>query len=170
MGVPACLWRRTGEIYKGNREFTELVGVDGQMMREVFDHPWSFLYPINIRFQGRLCIYELMAEESAVNYWQVHRFSRYAVLGRIAHTNLSEIWKRCVRHSKSRHDVLCATLQTASEYAGLNTWSSERAARATERGRVHQLLLLVYYSPRHDLRHAEHDRRQFHQVLSAEHG
>jgi len=53
MGVPACLWRRTGEIYKGNREFTELVGVDGFMMRD-----------------GRLCIYELMAEESAVNYWE----------------------------------------------------------------------------------------------------
>ncbi|KAF8876838.1 hypothetical protein BD779DRAFT_1804168 [Infundibulicybe gibba] len=53
MGVPACLWRRTGEIYKGNREFTELVGVDGYMMRD-----------------GRLCIYELMAEESAVNYWE----------------------------------------------------------------------------------------------------
>ncbi|QRV85022.1 Fungal Zn(2)-Cys(6) binuclear cluster domain [Ceratobasidium sp. AG-Ba] len=28
MGIPACLWRRTGEIYKGNREFAELVGVD----------------------------------------------------------------------------------------------------------------------------------------------
>ncbi|KIY67791.1 hypothetical protein CYLTODRAFT_422238 [Cylindrobasidium torrendii FP15055 ss-10] len=53
MGVPACLWRRTGEIYKSNREFAELVGVDGWMMRE-----------------GRLCIYELMAEESAVNYWE----------------------------------------------------------------------------------------------------
>jgi len=52
MGVPACLWRRTGEIYKGNREFSELVGVDGYMLRD-----------------GRLCIYELMAEESAVNYW-----------------------------------------------------------------------------------------------------
>jgi hypothetical protein len=37
MGVPACLWRRTGEIYKGNREFTELVGVDGYMMRDVSD-------------------------------------------------------------------------------------------------------------------------------------
>ena len=36
MGVPACLWRRTGEIYKGNREFTELVGLDGYMMREVW--------------------------------------------------------------------------------------------------------------------------------------
>ncbi|KAF9045017.1 hypothetical protein BJ165DRAFT_1474827 [Panaeolus papilionaceus] len=54
MGVPACLWRRTGEIYKGNREFSELVGVDGYMLRD-----------------GRLCIYELMAEESAVNYWEV---------------------------------------------------------------------------------------------------
>ncbi|KZV92215.1 hypothetical protein EXIGLDRAFT_647485 [Exidia glandulosa HHB12029] len=53
MGVPACLWRRTGEIYKGNREFAELVGVEGHMLRD-----------------GRLCIYELMAEESAVNYWQ----------------------------------------------------------------------------------------------------
>ncbi|KAF8816112.1 hypothetical protein BYT27DRAFT_7185351 [Phlegmacium glaucopus] len=53
MGVPACLWRRTGEIYKGNREFSELVGVEGYMMRD-----------------GRLCIYELMAEESAVNYWE----------------------------------------------------------------------------------------------------
>ncbi|KAF7307506.1 hypothetical protein MIND_00545100 [Mycena indigotica] len=53
MGVPACLWRRTGEIYKGNREFSELVGVRGEDMRD-----------------GRLCIYELMAEESAVNYWE----------------------------------------------------------------------------------------------------
>lgn len=35
MGIPACLWRRTGEIYKGNREFAELVGVEGHMLREV---------------------------------------------------------------------------------------------------------------------------------------
>ncbi|KAG2122492.1 hypothetical protein DEU56DRAFT_745938, partial [Suillus clintonianus] len=33
MCVPACLWRRTGEIYKGNLEF--LVGVDDYMMRDV---------------------------------------------------------------------------------------------------------------------------------------
>lgn len=39
MGVPACLWRRTGEIYKGNREFSELVGVDGYMMRDVSAAP-----------------------------------------------------------------------------------------------------------------------------------
>ncbi|KAI0284633.1 hypothetical protein BGY98DRAFT_947848 [Russula aff. rugulosa BPL654] len=53
MGIPACLWRRTGEIYKGNREFAELVGMEGYMLRD-----------------GRLCIYELMTEESAVNYWE----------------------------------------------------------------------------------------------------
>ncbi|CAG8527957.1 12312_t:CDS:2 [Gigaspora margarita] len=42
MGIPACLWRRTGEIYKGNKEFASLVGVPVEMLRE-----------------GRLCIYEL---------------------------------------------------------------------------------------------------------------
>jgi hypothetical protein len=35
MGIPACLWRRTGEIYKANREFAELVGVEGYMFRDV---------------------------------------------------------------------------------------------------------------------------------------
>ncbi|CDH49222.1 cwt1 transcription factor [Lichtheimia corymbifera JMRC:FSU:9682] len=53
MGIPACLWRRTGEIYKGNKEFASLVNVPIENLRE-----------------GRLCIYELMAEESAVNYWE----------------------------------------------------------------------------------------------------
>ncbi|KAF9127804.1 hypothetical protein BGW39_005623 [Mortierella sp. 14UC] len=53
MGIPACLWRRTGEIYKGNKEFAALVNMPLEMLRD-----------------GRLCIYELMAEESAVNYWE----------------------------------------------------------------------------------------------------
>ena len=52
-GIPACLWRRTGEIYKGNKEFANLVGMPIESLRD-----------------GRLCIYELMAEESAVNYWE----------------------------------------------------------------------------------------------------
>ncbi|KWU42563.1 hypothetical protein RHOSPDRAFT_3022, partial [Rhodotorula sp. JG-1b] len=53
MGIPSCLWRRTGEIYKGNKEFAALVGV-----------------PIEDLQAGKLAIYELMAEESAVNYWE----------------------------------------------------------------------------------------------------
>ncbi|TPX76826.1 hypothetical protein CcCBS67573_g01907 [Chytriomyces confervae] len=53
MGIPSCLWRRTGEIWKCNKEFAELVGLS---MDELKD--------------GKLSIYELMSEESAVNYWE----------------------------------------------------------------------------------------------------
>lgn len=52
-GVPACLWRRTGEIYKANREFADLVGI-----------------PLARLHDGRVCIYELMTESSTVNYWE----------------------------------------------------------------------------------------------------
>lgn len=72
MPVAACLWRRTGEIYKGNRQFAELVGVDDYMLRDVscaFSLACSF--GLMLCYQGRLCIYEVMAEESAVNYWEV---------------------------------------------------------------------------------------------------
>jgi hypothetical protein len=62
MGIPACLWRRTGEIYKGNKEFAALVGVPIEQLRE-----------------GHLCIYEMMAEESAVNYWEVRSYSLYLI-------------------------------------------------------------------------------------------
>lgn len=54
MAIPACLWRRTGEIYKANREFAELIGVENRFLRD-----------------GQLTIYELMDEEAAVNYWEV---------------------------------------------------------------------------------------------------
>jgi len=53
MAIPACLWRRTGEIYKANREFAGLIGVEGRHLRD-----------------GKLTIYELMDEEAAVNYWE----------------------------------------------------------------------------------------------------
>ncbi|ORZ31594.1 hypothetical protein BCR44DRAFT_1442076 [Catenaria anguillulae PL171] len=52
MGVPACLWRRTGEIYKANHQFADLVGVPLDQLRD-----------------GRVAIYELMSEDAAVNYW-----------------------------------------------------------------------------------------------------
>lgn len=48
------VWRRTGEIFKGNREFAALVGIPYEQLRE-----------------GKLAIYELMTEDSAVNFWEV---------------------------------------------------------------------------------------------------
>ncbi|KAH3673671.1 hypothetical protein WICMUC_003574 [Wickerhamomyces mucosus] len=53
MAIPACLWRRTGEIYRGNKEFAQLVEVSADDLKD-----------------GKLAIYELMSEESAVNFWE----------------------------------------------------------------------------------------------------
>ncbi|KAK9457695.1 hypothetical protein V1511DRAFT_455522 [Dipodascopsis uninucleata] len=53
MAIPACLWRRTGEIYRGNKEFAALVEVSVEELRD-----------------GKLAIYELLSEDSAVNYWE----------------------------------------------------------------------------------------------------
>lgn len=35
MGIPACLWRRTGEIFKGNTEFAKMIGVDPSDLLDV---------------------------------------------------------------------------------------------------------------------------------------
>ncbi|ORX49344.1 hypothetical protein BCR36DRAFT_328462 [Piromyces finnis] len=53
MGIPSCLWRRTGEIFKCNKEFADLINMSMDDFKE-----------------GKICIYELLAEESAVNYWE----------------------------------------------------------------------------------------------------
>lgn len=53
MSMPACLWRRTGEIYRANKEFASIVGRTVDDLRD-----------------GKFAIYELMNEESSVNYWE----------------------------------------------------------------------------------------------------
>ena len=35
MAIPACCWRRTGEIFRGNREMAELIHVPIEMLRDV---------------------------------------------------------------------------------------------------------------------------------------
>lgn len=42
MAIPACLWRRTGEIYRGNKEFAGLVEVNVEDLRDVSVHFLSF--------------------------------------------------------------------------------------------------------------------------------
>ena len=37
MAIPACVWRRTGEIYRGNKEFAALVNVSLDQLRDVRD-------------------------------------------------------------------------------------------------------------------------------------
>jgi hypothetical protein len=35
MAIPACCWRRTGEIFRGNREMAELIHVPIESFRDV---------------------------------------------------------------------------------------------------------------------------------------
>jgi hypothetical protein len=53
VGIPSCLWRRTGEIFKANRHFAYLVGV-----------------PVEELNGGKMSIYEFMTEDFVANYWE----------------------------------------------------------------------------------------------------
>jgi hypothetical protein len=53
MAIPACCWRRTGEIFRGNREMAELINVPTDTLRD-----------------GKLAIHEIIAEDSLVSYWE----------------------------------------------------------------------------------------------------
>jgi hypothetical protein len=105
MGIPACLWRRTGEIYKGNKEFADLVGVDVNNLKE-----------------GRLCIYELMSEESACNYWEKY--------GHVAFDQSQKaVLTSCVLRYKPHPSTFIGVIGTGSEQGtpGLPGKSGKRA-------------------------------------------
>ncbi|TAQ83981.1 hypothetical protein B7494_g7694 [Chlorociboria aeruginascens] len=53
MAIPACCWRRTGEIFRGNKEMAELIHVPIEKLRD-----------------GKIAIHEILYEESLVNYWE----------------------------------------------------------------------------------------------------
>ncbi|KAF9871180.1 putative transcriptional regulator [Colletotrichum karsti] len=53
MAVPACCWRRTGEIFRGNNEMAELLHVPVEKLRD-----------------GKVSLHEILTEESLVRYWE----------------------------------------------------------------------------------------------------
>ncbi|KAK4204675.1 putative transcription factor [Triangularia verruculosa] len=53
MAVPACCWRRTGEIFRGNKEMAELIKVPVEDLRN-----------------GKISLHEILTEESVVRYWE----------------------------------------------------------------------------------------------------
>ena len=72
MAVPACCWRRTGEIFRGNKEMAELLHVRIEQLRDVslIDkpiHPYSNSCTTD---QGKLAIHEIIVEDHLVSYWE----------------------------------------------------------------------------------------------------
>jgi hypothetical protein len=70
MAIPACCWRRTGEIYRGNKEMARLIHVPMSKLRDV---------SISIRqsrssqandTKGNIALHEIIAEPSLVSYWE----------------------------------------------------------------------------------------------------
>ncbi|RYP34711.1 hypothetical protein DL767_004157 [Monosporascus sp. MG133] len=53
MAIPACCWRRTGEIVRGNKEMAELIHVPVEKLRD-----------------GKISLHEILTEESLVRYWE----------------------------------------------------------------------------------------------------
>ncbi|KAH7061265.1 Zn cluster transcription factor Rds2 [Macrophomina phaseolina] len=53
MAIPACCWRRTGEIFRGNKEMAELVHVPIENLRD-----------------GKVSLHEIVEEKSLVSYWE----------------------------------------------------------------------------------------------------
>ena len=72
MAVPACCWRRTGEIFRGNKEMAELLHVRIEQLRDVslidkLAHPTSNSCTT---YQGKLAIHEIIVEDHLVSYWE----------------------------------------------------------------------------------------------------
>ena len=78
MAVPACCWRRTGEIVRGNKEMAELIGVSVEQLRDV-----SRPHQTNrggmqttdpalglLVMQGNVALHEILTEDSVVRYWE----------------------------------------------------------------------------------------------------
>jgi len=53
MAIPACCWRRTGEIYRGNNEMAKLLGVPIETLRD-----------------GKMAVHEIFDPNSLVSYWE----------------------------------------------------------------------------------------------------
>lgn len=70
MAIPACLWKRTGEIFRGNKEMAELIHVPVEMLREVYAYPPGLSFSLLNTVQGRIALHEILTEESTVNYWE----------------------------------------------------------------------------------------------------
>ncbi|KAI9832354.1 MAG: hypothetical protein M1826_002040 [Phylliscum demangeonii] len=73
MAIPACCWRRTGEIYRGNKEMAELIHAPIEQLRDVRDG-WPPLGTITVAdsvpAQGKVAIHEVFEEDSLVGYWE----------------------------------------------------------------------------------------------------
>jgi hypothetical protein len=81
MAVPACCWRRTGEIFRGNKEMAELINVPVESLRDVC--PYLRSHPSSFTADGRRMLTILTGQDSSTR--DPHRRVGGQILGRIRH-------------------------------------------------------------------------------------
>lgn len=71
MAIPACCWRRTGEIFRGNKEMAELINVPVESLQGVSALS-TILAAMALTFlrQGTIALHQILTEESNVRYWE----------------------------------------------------------------------------------------------------
>jgi hypothetical protein len=69
MAIPACCWRRTGEIYRGNKEMAKLIHAPMSKLRDVRTM-WRETTGLTDNYQGNIALHEIIAEPSLVSYWE----------------------------------------------------------------------------------------------------
>jgi hypothetical protein len=70
MAIPACCWRRTGEIYRGNKEMARLIHVPMSKLRDVSITFRHFHLSHADYDKGNIALHEIIAEPSLVSYWE----------------------------------------------------------------------------------------------------
>jgi hypothetical protein len=70
MAIPACCWRRTGEIFRGNKEMAELIHVPIESLRDVSVACIVLDVGTDRLLQGKLAIHEIIVEDQLVSYWE----------------------------------------------------------------------------------------------------
>ncbi len=126
MGIPACLWRRTGEIWKCNREFAKLVNL-----------------PMDQLSEGKTTIYELMQESSVVGY-----FEKY---GEVAFdAGQKAVLTHCVLYSHDSKPVAGKKRKRAESHTLASYIHDDEEKEEEEEGRVTAVQCAFSYTIRRD--------------------
>ncbi|KAK4221468.1 meiosis protein SPO22/ZIP4 like-domain-containing protein [Podospora fimiseda] len=128
MAIPACCWRRTGEIFRGNKEMAELIKVPVEDLRG-----------------GKISLHEILTEESVVRYWEEfgtiafdpdHETLLTACSVKSPDDNSKHVVNCCFSFRIRKDDHKIHSTRTPANLAGARASIPQTAAAAANRDKV----------------------------------
>ncbi|KAL1892941.1 sporulation-specific protein 22 [Ceratocystis pirilliformis] len=146
MAVPACLWRRTGEIFRGNKEMAELLHVPVEELRD-----------------GSIALHQIITEESMVRYWEEFETIAFdpdhdtllTACSLKSPDDSTNVTVNCAFsfmihrddykiRDKGFCDTICKTITTSVDNPSIKSLSSDISSHARTADKLCQKRLLVY--------------------------